>query len=314
MKKVTVYDYYKDFIEEAEIEIAKCTKIISNCTFDNTNLKLLLDLSPDNIKTKFNIVLSDYKEYTDSEFVPDKQMFNDAHKEYLKAGKSIDPKDKATLIFLIKFAKNIERIHVANKRIEVLNNRKSITCRQFEAYIKRYYSKVQRVVLDGDCYRYSNGIGVLFINRVKNNKGNHYKGRIDYKKSRLNKEQIIAEGKIPYSKEAALEAAKNNVPYNGVKYIEYLHEEHLYEFCLINAVLPKGLHTKFERTDYRGVSIRNISDDEIPYMIKSIEDIHNLDADMRVKLVQLLKYDPSIYVKYIRNKNENKINLWQNCR
>lgn len=310
MKKVTVYDYYKDFIEEADIEIAKATKTISDCTFDNINLKMLLESASDNIETKFKIVLSDYEEYTDLIYNADKPLFNAAHKEYLKAGKNIDSKDKINLIFIIRFAKNIERINVANDKIRILQGRKNIPCRQFEAYIKRYYLEVQKKVLNGDCYKYSNGIGVFFINRVKNIKGNHYQGRLDYNKTRLNKERIIAEGGIPYCKEDAIDHEKRGIPYNGVKYIEYLREDHLYEFCLINAVLPKGLHVKFERTDYRGASIRNISDDEIPYMINSIDDIYNIDGDLRVKLVQMLKFDPSIYVKYIRNKNENKINLW----
>lgn len=310
MKKVTVYDYYRDFIEEAEIEIAKATKLINDCTFDNINLKMLLDPIADNLIDRFKIVLSDYKEYTELEYNDNKDLFNIAHKEYIKAGKDIDAKDKISLIFIIKFAKNIERIHNAHDKIRVLQSRNTISCRQFEAYIKRYYLEVQKRVLNGDCYKYTNGIGVFFINRVKNNKGKHYKGRIDYKKSRLNKERIIAEGGTPYSKNDADNAAALGIPYNGVKYIEHLHEDHLYEFCLINTVSPKGIHVKFERTDYRGTSIRNISDDEIPYMITSIEDIYNLDSDLRVKLVQMLKFDSSIYVKYIRNKNENKINLW----
>ena len=111
MKKVTVYDYYKDFIEEADIEIAKATKTISDCTFDNINLKMLLESASDNIETKFKIVLSDYEEYTDLIYNADKPLFNAAHKEYLKAGKSIDSKDKINLIFIIRFAKNIERIN-----------------------------------------------------------------------------------------------------------------------------------------------------------------------------------------------------------
>lgn len=310
MKKVTVYDYYKDFIEEAEIEIAKANKTINDCKFDNINLKTLLDAASSAVADKFKIVLSDYKEYVELEFDCDKPLFNAAHSQYIKAGKTIDSKDRINLIFIIRFAKNIERIEKANNRIRILEGRQSITCRQFEAYIKRYYIEVQKKVLNGDCYKYSNGIGAFFINRVKNNKGDHYKGRIDYKKSRLNKERIIAEGGTPYCKEDAINAEKAGIPYNGIKYIEHLREDHLYEFCLINAVLPKGLHTKFERTDYRGASIRNISDDEIPYMINSVEDIYKLDGDLRVKLVQMLKLDPSIYIKYIRNKNENKINLW----
>lgn len=300
-----IFSYYKEYIENTQCELKKYNERLVEANEIVNVSKIYIDKNKENIKNILNINLDNYATYRNNVLDSKNTELIDKVIDIYK-NKDCKNTKKLMVLHLIRYLKNLERSSNCKIKIEALNMRAIMSFDKFRSYVRRYYTQVQKEVLEGNVYKFSNAIGEFFINRVKNVKGEDYKGRLNFAATNKRKKEIIASGKTPYNHEDFLECERKGIKYNGVEYMVYLKEPYLYEFVFANMRLKGGNYMKFERTDYRNTSLRGMTDDEITLLIEDRQDIFDLDADIRVKLKQLLKFDPTVYINYIRNDEQTK--------
>lgn len=300
---VDINSYYKEYKEGAQDELDKLEVKLTETKTMAANARVKIDKDLNFINKAFQINLCEEEVYVKNVYIEDDRFIKYITKLY--KNKDFTKDERISLAYIIRWIKCLERIHKYNEKAKIVRCRANMTMKKFREYVKRYYSQVQVEVLDGNAYRYSHGIGDLTIARVKNARGRNYKGKINYAASRKRKQEIIDAGKTPYDKKEADRCRILGKPYDGVEYLVYLNEPYFYQFYLANIMLPGHKLMKFTKTDYRGKSIRGVTDDELSIICKTEEDVHNLDADIGVKLKQLLRLNPNIYIKFIRDEEQS---------
>lgn len=292
-----ISDYYKEFIKNVEEEKLERLEKIKDREEKLKNLKDFLLSKEDYIKIKFRLLLRRYTEFLDMKYKNGLFQY-DVDNALLSTGEIHCSKElKDFYLLLLRLKQDYYKLYLIHKK-------ESMSFAEYRAAIKKYYMQVQKEILDGCIYKYSSGIGEIYINRAKNPKGRDYKGRIDYEKSKAAKKKLIEEGKIPFSKRDYEHARRKGEEYLGQPYIVYLNEEYLYEFALSHGRLATRNIMKFTRTDYRGVRFRGKSNEDIFSELSESKEVYDLDVDMGVKLRLLLMFNEAHALKYIRNEEQ----------
>ena len=100
-----------------------------------------------------------------------------------------------------------------------------------------------------------------------------------------------------------------NIPYDGVDYKVYKNDSHYYEFTIIHSKLFTNRSIDYDRTEYINAKYRGLSYDKIAEYCNSLDDIANLQVDIKVKLNILLYKDPAKYLNFIRNAEREKYTI-----
>lgn len=248
----------------------------------------------------FVINLTDYKEFIENKYIDGK---------FLRTAKGIllNKEGNYELIgrnfYIYKLAEIQKKIYDVNKDLEFYDKILNLTLKEYQTLIKAYYTKVQeKLIISGNGYAFDGMIGWICINRcrVKN-----VKPHIDYKATKERKAQLIAEGKRLYNKDEAEWCKQNGIEYKAEDGRVYQDLEYVYEIPLIDCKLPNGRDIKFQTADYRGHSIRGMKNSDI--LNESKGDKYKIcayDVDIRTKLYICLEADKTLYLKFVRNENQ----------
>lgn len=303
---ITIKDYYLQFIHNAKNDINNYNKELENIIVLKEETYNYLLNNKDKIKEVYNINLDNYdtewkqKRYNITEYLYNKLI------KLLQIIK--DDNNKILIIQLVKYCNILRNEHKYNKLIILANKRKNIKFNTYRKYITLYYNKVHKCVLEGDGYKFNYGIGTYVINRweLDKNKINN-KRHIDYAATNAKKKELLAKGiKLYDDKEAAWYAARH-IPYDGVDYRVYKTNTEWYEFTFINSNIFKSSNLEYKRTEYVATKYRGMSyTDMANKLCKTIDDIYNLQVDIKYKLNILLYKDPIKYLNYVRNAEQCK--------
>lgn len=251
-------------------------------------------------KKEFGIDVNSYKEfvnnkYIDGKFCDDVKIIFDNNVENINT--------KFILITISKYANSIKKINELEHKKEIYEKILKLNTREYTEILSKYYIEVQKyLILKGYGYQFENKIGCLIINRCKLNKP---RKKINFVATKKNKEKLIAEGVELFDKNKAEYCKKNNIPYNGVDYRIFMNESYAYEFALCYPKVNKGWNEMFECNDYRGLSLRGKSNqDLIKESNGDINYIMNLQLDCRTKLNIALEMNKMLYNKFIRNDEQ----------
>lgn len=203
---------------------------------------------------------------------------------------------------LNQYFKIVERINECEIRVHKIDKYKTISAITYRGMLSRYNEEVVRQVLRGKVYKFGNRIGCLIVERVKTKPGGKLK--VDFQKTHKAKQKLIAEGKRPYNRNEHIEAIKQGIPYDGVKYV--VLKENTEFYCRM--IMIDGM------VKHRSLSVFRIYNANTPETMehilercKTIEDIINLPYDPNLKLRLITKFDPSYTLKYIRNDEQRTI-------
>lgn len=195
------------------------------------------------------------------------------------------------------------RIIQYEKMINLAAKRRSIKFRDYETYIAKYYNQVHKFLLQGFGYKFNYGIGTLCICRWKTEGG---KIKIDYNATRLNKQALLAQGKKLWDKEEAKWYEERGLPYDGIDYRIYTKCSHVYQIALVKSQICKNNNHKFEHTEYISSKLRGLNYKQMAELCETLDDIVSLPIDLKYKLNIYLHKDPSNYVLYIRNDEQDR--------
>lgn len=220
----------------------------------------------------------------------------------LKEFRTKDNNDRRELlILLIKYCSIITNISNTEKELKLADKKRNLNFSDYRYFVFRYYSKVHKFLLQGKAYRYNNGIGTLYIDRVQIKAEGK---KIDFHKTKLRKEELLKQGVKLYNKQDAIKAEFLGIPYDGVDYRVWLRAPAYYSL--------KFIHSKYFKKEYDFAPIsyihqkyRDYNQDQLALEVcENDNDIYNLQIDLRTKIAIYLKRNPERYINFIRDYNE----------
>ena len=260
-------------------------------------------------KEEYDIVLSDYQEFVDNEYI-DGTFHKIAQNYYIKSDNI-----EQDLWNLYNLAKKQRTIYYLRKDVEFYDKLTSLTIRQYTEILRTYYTEVQRqMILKGAGYVFEGSLGWICINRCKIDK---QRTHIDFSKTKKKKAEIVANGGKLYNKEEAEWCKTHGIEYNGQDGRVFLRNEYCYEIPLLDCHIPHGSKIRFVSADYRGNTLRGkTNQDLLEEADYNTEYICKLPLDIRTKLNLCIEADKTLYAKFIRNENQKPINAskasWKN--
>lgn len=302
---VRLKDYYLQFIYDAKVDIYKYKKQIEVAEQLRDSYIKYIEDNKEIIKSKCEIDLDKYtKEWGD-------KIYNDTESLYqyvlVKFRNNTIIEYKEYYIALIKYCNFLKNIYTYTKLMNLATKRKDMTISKYRSYIIMFYNKVHKCILEGNGYRFSYGIGIYVLNHWKLdiNKLNN-KPHIDFNETYKRKKELLAKGvKLYDDKEAAWYKARN-IPYDAVDYRVYKRTTDWYEFRFINTRICDSNSLEYKRTDYLAKKYRGKGYKDLAEYCKSINDIYNLQVDIKYKLNILLYKDPTKYLNYVRNSTQKR--------
>ena len=220
----------------------------------------------------------------------------------LKEFRTKDNDDRRELlILLIKYCSIITNISNTEKELKLADKKRNLNFSDYRYFVFRYYSKVHKFLLQGKAYRYNNGIGTLYIDRIQIKAEGK---KIDFHKTKLRKEELLKQGVKLYNKQDAVKAEFLGIPYDGVDYRVWLRAPAYYSL--------KFIHSKYFKKEYDFAPIsyihqkyRDYNQDQLALEVcENDNDIYNLQIDLRTKIAIYLKRNPERYINFIRDYNE----------
>lgn len=269
------------------------------------NLWKSVNSNLDLYKEKFNINLEEYEEYISNKYISG---------TFLKIAKGlfINRKNNYTIVSdlfdLYNLATKQKSINELDNDINLYDRILSLTLSQYNELLRVFYTEVHKhMIIKGEGYVFEDCIGWTCINRCHIDKQAPH---INYAATKKRKAELQAQGKRIYKKEEAEWCEKNGIEYDAVDARVFMKNEYCYEIPLIGCKLPNGRQYKLEISDYRGRSIRGITNDTLAFNADgNLEYICNLPLDIRAKLNICNSIDKTLYTNFIRNENQKPINI-----
>ena len=303
---ITIKDYYLQFIHNAKIDIAEYNKNLEVIKTSKEDVYNYLFEHIEDIKDKFDIILSSYdKEWNNKEYNSSEYLYNTVIK---KLSVISETTDRSLLIQITKYCNILRNEHKYNKLIVIASKRKDIKFNTYRKYITAYYNKVHKCVLEGMGYKFSYGIGTYVINHWKLDTTRiKHKVHLDYAATNAKKKELISKGiKLYDDKEAAWYAARH-IPYDAVDYRVYKEDTNWYEFTFIKSSIFRSSNLDYQRTEYVASKYRGMSYIQMANQLcNTLDDIYNLQVDIKYKLNILLYKYPTKYLNYVRNAEQCK--------
>lgn len=299
---IKIKEFYLRYVFNAKRDVEKYKNLLEEIINHKSLLYSQIESYKDKILINYNIDLNSYYEWINKTYNKDKDLYNDI----IKILKHIDDnEDRSILLNIIKYTFKLKEEFNTNRLIIIAKKREKLTLKEYKAIVHKYYMQVHKCLLEGFGYKYQGGIGTYLINYYKLN----YKTKpvIDYAETNKRKKELLEKGyKLYDEKEAAWYAARN-IPYDGKEYRVYLDKKFYYDFDFINSNIFKKKELDYKRTEYVHAKLRGMSyQDMADKLCNNIDDIVNLNVDIKYKLNILLYKYPETYLNFVRNAEQSK--------
>jgi hypothetical protein len=304
---VRSHDCYHVFVEDTRKDYEHYVSKIRHYSYLLDKIKFQIESKRDWIESNWNIILYDYKQWNTDCI--------DINKRFLKivAAKNVACKNfesSALYNLFVKYFKVLDKIQESKELLEIIKVRKNLSYIEYKAIVQRYYEGVIQEVLRGSLYKFGHGIGMFYLERFKSAPREKRRinpdGVIDWVATRKAKEELIANGKIPYRREDELACKRLGKPYNGVKYLVLRNDEYVTRMYWSNTalgnfrdILPEQI--KKHETNFEEYKKRYNSVDEV------ITD-SSITFGKRLGIIRELY--KSYTINYIRNEEEQPAALY----
>lgn len=300
---IKIKEFYLRYIFNAKRDSENYESSLKSINKTKDELYSYIKNYSETLLIKFDINLESYeKEWINKEYNEHEILY----KNILKILKVIDDNEsKSLLIQIIKYCFKLKEEYNTNKLIFIAKKRETLSLKDYKAYVNKYYMQVHKSILEGFGYKFQGGIGTYIISYYKID--NPVKNKIDFAETNKRKKEIIAKGLKPYDEKEAAWYKERNIPYNGVEYRVYLNNKFTYAFEFVNSKIFKSKEIDYQRTEYVHAKLRGLSFKEMAdKYCNNIDDIINLNVDIKYKLNILLYKYPEKYLNFIRNENQSK--------
>lgn len=302
--------YYKLFIEDNKQKLENTLKqkedLEESVRIKHINISSWKDI----YEKEFDIKLDSYNEFINNRY--DTGKFYKVTKGLL-INKQNNYELIADLFNLFDLADTQKQLYDCIQRIDFYKKCIKLTLKEYTEILRVYYTEVhKKLVLEGQGYAFSNGIGWICVNRCLFDKR---RPMLDYAATKKREKELKSQGERIYDKEEAEWCARNGLEYNAKDKRVFICNEYCYQIPLIDCRLPGSNNLKLEIGDYRHKNLRGKSNDEIIKMCNGdIKKICELPLDLKTKVTLCDKADKILYTKFIRNENQKPITFGKTNR
>ena len=297
---VTYRTYYKS------MKVANSSKlqvIEFNIDKVSKSLKEVYVKVKDNIKmykTTYNIILNNYEEFINNTYDTGKFL---RAMEIAYVNKDNNYELDENLYLLFKLANGQRIINDLLKERVLVKKLIALPIEEYREILRKFYTEVHRqMILNGNGYVFENKLGWTCINRC------HIvnpKPRIDFAATKKREQELKEQNKRIYNQKEAEWCEKNNIEYKSNDKRVFLNNEYCYELPIIHSMATGGCKLRLTCSDYRHVSLRGKTNDEILASCNGDkEKVCNLSIDLKTKIAMCVKLDDHLYTKFIRNENQ----------
>lgn len=299
---IKLKEFYLRYIYNADRDVEKYKELLTAIGQTKEELYNYIKQYETALLKEFDLDLNHFsiewieKKYNDTEYL---------YKTIIKYVRTIEGEYKTVFYQLLKYCYKLKEEYKTNKLIFIANKRKVLSLKEYKSYVTDYYMKVHKILLEGFGYKYQGGIGTYLITYYK--LPVTAKRSIDFAETNKRKKELLEKGyKLYDEKEAAWYKARN-IPYDGIDYRVYQDNGFCYEFTFINSKVFKRRELDYKRTEYvhaklRGMSYKEMADN----LCNNVEDIVNLNVDLKYKLNILVYKYPEKYLNFVRNDERSK--------
>lgn len=293
--------YYKNMRERIFGVKIKMENKLDSLSDDISELLKVINDNKETYKKVFKFDIDNYKEYQEERYI-NGELLQDSTKIFLNAAVGTN----VIISKVVAFAKKLELIHKLERKISIYDRCLSLNLKEYTTYLRTYFTEVHKnMILEGYGYRISPTLGWICFNRIKNT---CKRAKLDYKKTREKKKEILDRGGRIYNEEEAKWCLDNGIEYEYEDYKVYQNIEYIYELVYSGCKLPTNWHYKFSTADYRGSSVRGKSNEDLMKECEyDINKILELPLDVRAKLNMCIEIDKGLYLKFIRNENQTSV-------
>lgn len=287
---------YKQKLEEALLSKQELEEELSIC---HENINSWKDI----YNKEFGVDLNNYTEFINNRYTTG--LFYRVAKGIFinKQGNYELTTDAFTLFDL---ADKQRKLYELERQIELYKKCSKITINKYTEILRLYYTEVHKhLIINGEGYSFSNGIGWICINRCVFDKK---KKILDYAATKKRTAELENKGERIYDKEEADWCLRNGIDYNAADKRVFRVDEYCYQIPLIGCKLPNGNSLKLEISDYRHNSLRGKTNADL--MNECDGDLNlicELPIDLKTKLNICDKVNKMLYTKFIRNENQKPL-------
>lgn len=276
----------------------------------NSIKQSITDSKIENIKETFKLDLNNYEEFKSNTYINGK-FERVAKSAYMNRNNNYEL--VSDLFDVYNLARKQKEIYDIKNKISLYNKIIGLTEKEYLKILRTFYYEVHKqMILKGYGYSFEGQLGWICITRKElNNKGK----ALDWAATKHKKEQLKKEGKKLYTKEEAAWCKKYGIDYNAEDYRVYLKHEFFYDISLLECTIPKGNSYKLVSANYRGIEIKDKTNDELAEMCNNdLEKICNLSVDIKTKVNMCVKINEALYTNFIRYENKKSNNNAKTCR
>lgn len=294
-------DYFLEYTCDCKNKILECENDIIKIKERVDILHNFLKNNEDRFVSIFNLNLKDYDiEYNKILYNEDKLLYNTV----LKLIKKSTSDNKNLLIQVLKYLNLLSQINIKEHEIELNKIKQTLNFKEYSKYVKMYYNAMHKLILKGYAYKFKGGIGNFVIGCFKLEDKNIGK-QLDFAATNKRKQELIAKGIKLYNKDEAEICKAQGIPYDGVDYKVYKQNNQFYDFIFDKHTIFSRGEIEYQRAEYvdkplRGMSYKEMADK----YCKTLDDIANMNVDIRYKLNMYLYQNPQNYLDFIRNDKQ----------
>lgn len=294
---IDIKQHYSNFINKNKVELYRIEEELKKVENELENKHQYLSARKGEIASTIGLILDDYVEFTDKEFVSRSPLTRKT--AYYKT----KYKDTNVYIYLIIVTNYCRTLAKRNNLFEskyLAELKVNLTFTDYQKYLFDYYSKVHEVLLKGEAYK-TRITGSLHIDRYRTK----HPVRIDLKQTGINYREIIKSGGLPFDQAEADWCAEHGYEYEGIKYkvnhiINYFYKIRCTDYGRKHKIKLDFFPSNYINVKYRKLTYQEIVDN----YCKTLEDIYGLQVCLNVKLRLLLLKFPGMYVNFVRDVNK----------
>lgn len=299
---IKIKEFYLRYVFNAKRDSEEYKKLLDSIVNTKKELYDYISQYTKELNDNIKLNLEDY----DTEWNLMKYDINEnLYKDVIKLIKNIEGQYKIVLLQIIKYCFKLKEEFNTNRLIAIANKREKLTLKEYKAFVNKYYLAVHKAVLQGFGYKYQGGIGTYLISYYKLDY--NPKPTIDFAETNKRKKELLAKGKKLYDEKEAAWYKARNIPYDGIDYRVYTDNKFYYDFAFIDSKIFKKKELEYQRTEYVHAKLRGLSYKEMAdKLCNNLDDIINLNVDIKYKLNILLYKYPDKYLNFVRNAEQSK--------
>lgn len=197
-----------------------------------------------------------------------------------------DSEYRKDIIQLAKWCSIIRNEYEVTNRLTISKKILNLSYRKYEDFISKFFTKVHKVLLEGDAYKLGYSLGTIYLDCIEyDSKARN--GKLDFIKTALARKELIEKGDYEAAKNVKVQFTRNKDLILRIVNSKYFTSQSMF---------------KFKFSDYVNLKYRNMTYEDIAKTYcKKESDVYPMQLSLKRKINILGYINPGFYLKFKDN-------------